>query len=72
MQFKSRPTCGSQKIERVRWNWQNEFEGKRYVVSALEFYECPVCGERVFDPQAMRKIESVSPAFRNRKLKRPA
>ena len=34
-----------------------------YVVPELTFYECPVCGERVFPPEAMMKIEVHSPAY---------
>ena len=30
---------------------------------ALEFHECPACGEKVFDREAMRKIQTHSPAF---------
>jgi predicted RNA-binding Zn-ribbon protein involved in translation (DUF1610 family) len=33
------------------------------VVRDLEYYECPVCGEQVFDREEMRKIEARSPAF---------
>lgn len=29
----------------------------------VSFHECPDCGERVFDREAMRRIESRSPAF---------
>jgi YgiT-type zinc finger domain-containing protein len=57
------PTCGSDKINKVRRNWTGKFRGKTYTVPALEFYECPNCGERIYDPQAVRKIEAHSPAF---------
>jgi predicted RNA-binding Zn-ribbon protein involved in translation (DUF1610 family) len=33
------------------------------VVPNLEFYECPDCGERIYDRDAMRKIEAHSPAY---------
>ena len=73
MNLKSCPNCGSRKIRKVRRDWESEFEGKRYTVEGLDFYECPVCGEHVFDREAMRKIEAASPAFsRLHKLKRPA
>ena len=29
----------------------------------LIFHECPICGERVFDRAAMRRIEAASPVF---------
>jgi YgiT-type zinc finger domain-containing protein len=57
------PTCGSDKIKKVRRNWTGKHQGKVYTVPSLEFYECPVCGERVYDRMAMKKIESRSPAF---------
>jgi YgiT-type zinc finger domain-containing protein len=57
------PSCGSNKIKKVRRNWSGEFQGRSYTVRSLEFYECPVCDERIYDRQAMRKIEDHSPAF---------
>lgn len=67
------PSCGSERIREVRRNWSGEFKGRQYTVSRLRFFECPACGERVFDPEAMRQIESRSPAFdRVRLFKKPA
>lgn len=57
------PSCGSDKIKRVRRNWVNKFQGRTYTVPGLEFHECPDCGEKVYDRDAMRKIEACSPAF---------
>jgi YgiT-type zinc finger domain-containing protein len=57
------PTCGSSKIKRVQRNWTGEVQGQTYTVPDLEFYECPNCGEKVYDREAMRKIEAHSPAF---------
>ncbi len=57
------PTCGSDKLKAVRRNFTREFEGQRYMVPNLEFHECPDCGERLFDRDAMRKIEAHSPAY---------
>jgi len=57
------PSCGSTKIRKVRRNWSGRFQARPYTVRSLEFYECPVCGEKVYDRQAMRKIERHSPAF---------
>jgi YgiT-type zinc finger domain-containing protein len=67
------PTCGSDLIVKTRRNWTGEFRGQTYEVADLEFYECPVCGERVFDREAMRTIEAQSPAFSgSRKIKKTA
>ncbi len=59
------PTCGSDKIKKVRRNLHNTVHGQNYVVPNLEFHECPNCEERVFDQAAMRKIESYSPSFQH-------
>jgi YgiT-type zinc finger domain-containing protein len=67
------PSCGSNKVKKVRRDWNGQFKGKPYTVPALEFYECPACQERLFDPQAMRQIEAVSPAFaKSRRMQRSA
>jgi len=57
------PSCGSTEIEKVCRDWSGSFEGQTYTVPALEFYECPACGEKVYDREAMRKIQEYSPAF---------
>ena len=57
------PSCGSPKIAKVRRKWAGEYNGRLYAVEKLEFYECPECQERVYDPEAMRAIEANSPAF---------
>ena len=57
------PCCGSDKIKCVRRDWTGEFEGRTYTVPELEFYECADCGERIYDREAMRRIEACSPAF---------
>lgn len=57
------PSCGSEEIQRVRRDWVGKFRGRAYTVPELEFYECPACGEKVYDRQAMRRIEACSPAF---------
>ena len=57
------PNCGSDQIEKICRDWTGDFQGHSYVVPELAFYECPVCGERVFDRAAMRKIQTYSPAF---------
>ena len=57
------PSCGSAKIRKVRQKWTGVCGGQPYTVDDLEFYECPVCRERVYYPEAMRAIEGISPAF---------
>ena len=57
------PSCGSGKIKKVKKNWKGEFQGQKYRIPGLEYHECPSCSEKVYDREAMRKIESHSPAF---------
>ncbi|TLY32063.1 MAG: YgiT-type zinc finger protein [Nitrospirae bacterium] len=57
------PTCGSKKIKKVRRTWSGEFRGLPYKVPALEYHECPACGEKIYDRKALKKIEAHSPAF---------
>ncbi len=57
------PSCGSTEIEKVCRDWSGEHEGQSYTVASLEFYQCPACGEKVYDREAMRKIQQHSPAF---------
>lgn len=57
------PSCGSNAIKKVRRNWTGTVNDRTYVVPNLEYYVCPQCGEKVYDRQAMRKIEAYSPAF---------
>jgi len=58
------PTCGSKHIKRVRRDVTLESRGEAYTVRALEFEECPDCGEKLYDHEAMQKLEAASPAYR--------
>lgn len=66
------PTCGSDKIKEVCRDLTRTVKDKTYTVPALKFYECPNCGEKVFDREAMRKIEEHSPSYAKKKLKKAA
>jgi len=57
------PTCGSAKIKKVCRDVEREVRGQKYVVTGLEFYECPDCGEKVYERQAMQRIQAASPAY---------
>lgn len=54
------PNCGNKNLKKVRKAVTGTRHGKRYAVSAVEFYECPDCGERIYDPAAIRQIEQHS------------
>lgn len=52
------PSCGSKKIKKVRKAVRGRFKGRPYTAPNVEFHECPDCGERIYGPEAMRKIEA--------------
>jgi len=63
------PTCGSKKVKKVRRDLVEEYQG--YTVPKLEFHKCPDCGEKIYGPEAMRRIEAISPAFKARGVADP-
>jgi YgiT-type zinc finger domain-containing protein len=58
------PSCGSRKIMKVRGPVSHEFEGEIYTVAGVTYYQCPDCGERVYDGEAVDKMQAASPAYR--------
>ena len=64
------PSCGSTTIRAVKGDWSGSYRGKRYVVKDLRYFQCPRCGEKVYDPSAMRRIQAVSPGFSKRQRAR--
>ena len=63
------PICGSDQFKQVCRDWTSTYQGQSYVVPALTFYECPVCGERVFERDAVAKIRVYSPAYATKPVK---
>jgi YgiT-type zinc finger domain-containing protein len=57
------PSCGSSAIRKVKENWTGNYRGKTYTVSALEYFACPKCHEKIYPPEAMRRIQERSPAY---------
>jgi len=68
LQIKTCPTCGSDRIERVVRDVTRKHKGQTYTVPSVEFYDCPNCGEKVYDREAMLKIEAYSPAYRKTRV----
>ncbi len=66
------PTCGSPRIKLVTRTLHETFKGEDYTVPDVTFYECPACGERAYDIEAMDKFEAHSPAYRKRRRKKAA
>ncbi len=60
------PTCNSRRIKRIRGTWSGSYKGKPYGVSDLDYYSCPNCGEKVYPPEAMRRIQEASPGYTRR------
>lgn len=67
LQIKICPTCGSDKIRRVVRDITRKCKEQTYTVPKAEFYDCPNCGEKVYDREAMLKIEAHSPAYHKNK-----
>ncbi|MCL4197455.1 MAG: YgiT-type zinc finger protein [Phycisphaerales bacterium] len=61
IELKTCPTCGSSRIRRVRRTVTRTSRGREFKVPNLVFYECPDCGEQVYSPEAMERIESCRP-----------
>ncbi len=59
--IKTCPTCGSNAIKRVTRDLVRDAVGAPYTVPAVTFHECPDCGEKLFDPDAMRTLERHRP-----------
>ena len=67
------PNCSSKNLKKVRKTVSGTRQGKRYSVPGVEFYECPDCGERIYDQAAMRQIEQRSnTGVRTKSVKRIA
>ena len=58
------PNCYSKNLKKVRRTVTGTRQGKHYSAPGVEFYECPDCGEQIYDPTAMRQIEKHSRAGR--------
>jgi YgiT-type zinc finger domain-containing protein len=58
------PTCGSKRIRRVRRSVMRTVGEEKYLVPAVEFHECPDCGEKLYGHEAMRKLESYQPKLK--------
>lgn len=59
--LKTCPTCGGKHIHKVCRTVTRSARGGSYTVPRLVFYECPDCGEQVYSPEAMEKIEAHRP-----------
>jgi YgiT-type zinc finger domain-containing protein len=64
MNINTCPSCGNTKIKKIRGPVSHQFKGETYTVPGVTYYACPECGERVYDSDAVSKMQAASPAFR--------
>ena len=64
LNIKTCPTCGSKRIRKVRKTVHTSRTGRDIAVPAVTFYECPNCGEKLYDHQAMQKLEAYARRLR--------
>lgn len=57
------PVCGG-RVEKVNQDWVGYFMGQPYVVHNLDYYVCQECNEQIFPHEAINKIQTCSPAYR--------
>lgn len=62
------PTCGSDKIQRAVRDITRQYKGQTYTVPSVELYICPNSQEKVYDQEAISKIESYAPAYRKKRV----
>jgi len=61
LNIKTCPTCGARKVRAVTRDVKCNFKGQVYTAPQIQFHECTNCGERLYDRDAMRKMESYRP-----------
>jgi YgiT-type zinc finger domain-containing protein len=59
IKIKTCPTCGSKRIRLVCEDAKFSIRGRQVIVHELDFLRCDNCGERLYDIEASRKIDSV-------------
>jgi len=69
LQISKCPSCGSKNLKKVRKDWKSTELKNNYTVPSLEYFECPDCGEELFDHDAMNQIEQYSPNFKKHRSK---
>jgi len=67
LKIKTCPTCGRRNVRQVTRGVECNFRGQVYTAPAIQFHECPDCGEKLYDRQAMQKMESCRPKGRRRR-----
>jgi YgiT-type zinc finger domain-containing protein len=60
---KTCPSCESDRIRKVRRTITRTHRGESYKVPNLDFLVCLYCGEEIYGPEAVRKIQAHAPAI---------
>jgi YgiT-type zinc finger domain-containing protein len=58
--LKTCPICFGRHIRRVRRVFAQAIDGREIRIPNVECYECPDCGERIYDPNAADKVLAAS------------
>jgi YgiT-type zinc finger domain-containing protein len=64
--LKTCPICSSRRIHKVRRTFSQTIAGREIRVPNVECYECPNCGQRIYDPAAADKVLAAAPQRRRR------
>jgi YgiT-type zinc finger domain-containing protein len=72
LNIKMCPTCGSDKVKHMQKDWVGKYKETAYTVPSLNYFECTNCGEKIYDKEAMLRIEEKSPALEFKRKKRKA
>jgi YgiT-type zinc finger domain-containing protein len=64
------PTCGAHALKSVHGSVLLRIKRRRITVPDLDFLRCDACGEQLFDSEANRKIDAVSPRQPHRTTRR--
>jgi YgiT-type zinc finger domain-containing protein len=54
--IKTCPTCGSNRIRRVKRDIESKRAGQNFIAQDIEIEECANCGERLFSPESLEQI----------------
>jgi YgiT-type zinc finger domain-containing protein len=57
--LKTCPICSGKRIHKVRRTFSQVIAGRKIRIPNVECYECPDCGEHIYDPAAADKVLSL-------------
>ena len=57
------PGCGSPRIKKVTGRLRRVCEGQSYIVQDVTYHRRADCGDQVYGPEAVRRIQAESPAY---------